>query len=414
MAAFHYKGRTAGGEAVNGTLEADSAENVADQLISTGITPVNITAAPAARPAREGESVFARFTAMLSRERPKLDDLVLFSRQMYSLTKGGVPLVRALRGLAASTHNSILRDTIGQIVESLASGRDLAGTLARHPRTFSPLYINIIRVGENSGNLQEAFRRLARYLSFDKDTRRRIRTAFRYPVVVLVFVAVAIAVLTVFVIPKFATLFGHFDMPLPWPTRVILGVSDFASHYWPFVLGALAIGFIALRLWRNTPDGRYRWDGWMLKMPLVGQIVLRSALARFARGFSMAYRAGVPLISTLTLTANALGNSWLRERVLNMRAGVERGESLSRTAAAAGLFPPLVLQMLMVGEETGAIDDMLDEVGDFYESEVEYKLQNLSAAIEPVMIVVLGIMVLILALGVFLPMWDIARIPSHA
>ncbi|HET6655445.1 MAG TPA: type II secretion system F family protein [Gammaproteobacteria bacterium] len=409
MAAFQYKGRTTRGDLVNGRLEADTAEAVADQLFTIGVTPIDIAPAPPAAT----EVSFSSFKKLLSRERPKLDDLILFSRQMYSLTKGGVPLVRALQGLAASTHNLMLRETIQQVVESLASGRELANTLARHPKVFSPLYVNIVRVGENSGNLQEAFQRLAQYLSFDKDTRRRIRTAFRYPVVVITFVAVAIAILTTFVIPKFATLFGHFDIPLPWPTRVILAVSEFASRDWPFVLGALAIGFAALRLWLKTDNGRYRWDRWMLKMPIVGDIVLRSALARFARGFAMAYRAGVPLISTLTLTGHALGNAWLRERVLEMRTGVERGESLSHTAAAAGLFPPLVLQMLMVGEETGTVDDMLDEVGDFYESEIEYKLQTLSAAIEPVLIVVLGIMVLILALGVFLPMWDISRLAQH-
>lgn len=409
MAAFQYKGRTTRGDLVNGRLEADTAEAVADQLFTIGVTPIDIAPAPPAAT----EVSFSSFKKLLSRERPKLDDLILFSRQMYSLTKGGVPLVRALQGLAASTHNLMLRETIQQVVESLASGRELANTLARHPKVFSPLYVNIVRVGENSGNLQEAFQRLAQYLSFDKDTRRRIRTAFRYPVVVITFVAVAIAILTTFVIPKFATLFGHFDIPLPWPTRVILAVSEFASRDWPFVLGALAIGFAALRLWLKTDNGRYRWDRWMLKMPIVGDIVLRSALARFARGFAMAYRAGVPLISTLTLTGHALGNAWLRERVLEMRTGVERGESLSHTAAAAGLFPPLVLQMLMVGEETGTVDDMLDEVGGFYESEIEYKLQTLSAAIEPVLIVVLGIMVLILALGVFLPMWDISRLAQH-
>ncbi|HET8552988.1 MAG TPA: type II secretion system F family protein [Gammaproteobacteria bacterium] len=407
MGVFHYKGRTARGELVNGRLEADTAEAVADQLFNIGVTPIDIN--PAARTASR-EITLGSFRKLLSRDRPALDDLILFSRQMYSLTKGGVPLVRALSGLGASTHNPILRDTIRAVVESLAMGRDLAGTLARHPKVFSQLYVNIVRVGENSGNLQEAFQRLAQYLSFDKDTRRRIRTAFRYPIIVICFVSVAIAILTTFVIPKFATLFGHFDIALPWPTRVILAVSNFASHDWPIVLAVLLGAAVALKLWRNTEPGRYRWDKWMLKMPIVGDIVLRSALARFARGFAMAYRAGVPLISTLTLTGQALGNSWLCERVLAMRTGVERGESLSHTAATAGLFPPLVLQMLMVGEETGTIDDMLDEVGDFYESEVEYKLQNLSAAIEPILIVVLGVMVLILALGVFLPMWDISRL----
>lgn len=412
MPTFHYKGRSSHGDAVTGRLEDETAEGVADQLFTIGVTPIDITEVRGRTGARRGG--VAGFFAQLTRDKPKADDMVLFTRQMYSLVKGGVPLIRALRGLAASTHNAVLRDTIESMVESLSSGRDLAGTLAQHPDVFSTMYVNIVRVGENAGNLEEAFQRLAQYLSFDKDTRRRIRTALRYPFTVVVFVAIAIGVLTTFVIPRFATLFGHFDMALPWPTRVILAVSNFASTFWPLILVIVVCGVWWLRVWINTEKGRYRWDKWMLHMPVTGEIVLRSALARFARGFSMAYRAGVPLISTLSLTSRAMGNAWLAERLLEMRTGVERGESLSRTAAAAGLFPPLVLQMLMVGEETGSIDDMLDEVGDFYESEVEYKLQNLSAAIEPIMIVVLGVMVLILALGVFLPMWNIARIPSHA
>lgn len=404
MSAFAYKGRTGRGELVTGRLEADTAEAVANQLFNTGITPIDINPAPV------GEIGAGAFKRLFGRERPRADDLILFTRQMYSLSKAGVPLVRALHGLAASTRNLVLKDTVQEVVEALESGRELAAALAQHPKVFSAVYVNIVRVGENSGNLQDAFLRLYHYLNFDKETRHRIRSAFRYPVIVVSFVAVAIAVLTIFVIPKFANLFGHFHIALPWPTRVILAVSGFAIRDWPIVLALLIAVVIGARLYLGTDMGRYRWDKVKLKVPLIGSIVLRASLARFARGFAMSYRAGVPLIRTLTLCAQATGNRYLSERIQEMRNGVERGESLSRTAAATGIFPPLVLQMLIVGEETGAMDDMFDEAGDFYEREVDYELQNLSAALEPVLIVILGAMVLVLALGVFLPMWDITKL----
>ncbi len=403
MPTFVYKGRNTRGDAVVGRVEAENADSVANQLFNLGITPVDIN------PVVEKEEPLQAWLRKLGAGQPTLQELILFSRQMYTLVKAGVPLVRGLKGLADSTRNVVLREAIGDMVETLESGRDLATALAMHPKIFSPLYVNIVRVGENSGALEEAFLRMHQYLTVDHTIRTRIKQALRYPAIVVTAVAIAITIITIFVIPAFASVFARGGVELPLATRAILAVSDFMVNYWWMVFGAIGVAFVWFRYWVRTESGRYAWDRIRFDIPIVGDIILRATLARFARAFSTTFRSGVPLVQALTLTAKALDNEYLGERVLSMRNGVERGESLLRSASGVGLFTPLVLQMIAVGEETGQVDEMLDEVAGFYEREVEVDIDNLSSAIEPVLIVAIGLMVLVLALGVFLPMWDLAQ-----
>lgn len=404
MAVFDYRGRTSQGDLVTGRLEADSADAVASQLFNTGITPIDITAGGTET------DVFGQISRALGSRRPSLDDVLLFTRQMYSLAKAGVPIIRGLVGLRESTRNQILSAAVGDIVESLEAGRELSTSLARHPRIFNALYVSIVRVGENSGRLAESFDQLYGYMVVEKETRRQVKSALRYPIMVVIAIAVAIMILTVKVIPTFAQLFERFDLDLPLSTRIIIGFSGFMANWWAIILTAAIAAAIGFQGWIRTEAGRYRWDKMKLGFPVAGDIILRATLARFSRAFAMAYRSGVPMIQTLSLCARAVDNEFIGARVADMRNGVERGESVSRTASATGLFTPLVLQMMSVGEETGALDDMLDETADFYEREVEYDVKNLAALIEPVMTIAIGIMVLILALGIFLPMWDLTQI----
>jgi MSHA biogenesis protein MshG len=270
--------------------------------------------------------------------------------------------------------------------------------------------ISMVRVGENTGKLDIAFQQLAQYLEMERDTRNRIKAALRYPTFVVVAIMAAIGIVNVFVIPAFARVFEGMKMDLPWQTRLLIGLSDFTVAFWPYMLGLLIAAIIGARYYIKTPNGKYRWDRAKLQIPVVGGIINRALLARFARSFAMASKSGVPLIQGLTVVARAVDNDFVAEKILSMRNGIERGDSLTRTAIATGMFTPLVLQMLSVGEETGAVDEMLDEVADFYEREVDYDLKNLSQAIEPILIIAVGILVLILALGVFLPMWDITQL----
>lgn len=402
MARFRYTGRTQRGEPIEGLLEGASADAVAAQLINSGVTPIEIASAP---PAPERTGLWER---LAEQKRATLSDLVLFARQMHALAKAGVPLIRAINGLAASTRSPHMQRVLRDVAASLESGRELASSLARHAETFPPIVISLVQVGEQSGRLDEAFRQIGQYLELEQQTRNRVKAALRYPAIVIVAIGVAIAVINLFVIPAFAQVFASFQAELPWATRLLMGFSQFTVDYWPHIAALLIGAVFGLRAWVRTERGRFRWDKWKLRLPLVGGLILRATLGRFARAFAMVFRSGVPLIQALTVVSRAVDNEYVADRILIMRNGIERGESLTRTASTTNLFTPLVLQMLSVGEETGAVDDMLDEVADFYDREVEYDLRTLSDAIEPIMIVAIGVMVLVLALGVFLPMWDLA------
>jgi MSHA biogenesis protein MshG len=401
MPIYSYTGRARGGELSSGLMEGDTPDGVAARLLGTGITPIEVVPAKV-----EGSSDIGQALRKLGFGKPRTADLVMFSRQMYTITKSGIPLLRGIKGLAASTHNVVLRETLEEILRDLEGGRDLAGSLARHPKIFPPLYVNIIRVGEETGTLEASFRRLAEYMQQDQDMQDRIKAALRYPAIVMCVIVVAIGVLTMFVIPKFEPLFKQLGDNIPWPTLAIMSISSFVQQYWYVVIGAAVLAALGLRRYVRTETGRLRWDTLKLRLPIIGKLVHEGSLARIARSLSISMTAGMPVIQTLKIIAHAAGNHYMAERVGRLREAVERGEPISRAAASVGMFPPLVLQMLAVGEETGDISPLLDEVAGFYEREVDYSLKNLSAAIEPLLIVAVGGIVCVLALGVMLPMWE--------
>jgi len=401
MPVFNYTGRSRGGGYASGLMEGDSRDSIAARLLSSGITPIEIIAATP-RDANDVSAVLRRFGF----GKPKTSDLVLFSRQMYTIAKSGIPLLRGIKGLAASTHNAVLRATLEDVLKDLEGGRDLASSFARYPKIFPPLYVSIIRVGEETGTLEASFKRLSEYMQQDQDMRERIKSATRYPMVVMCVIVVAIAVLTMFVIPRFEPLFKSLGDDIPWPTLAIMSVSNFGREYWYVVLAALGVSALLLRQYLATAPGRLRWDEIKLRLPVIGKLVQEGILARISRSLSISLNAGMPVIQTLKVIAQSAGNEFMTQRVYQMRDAVERGEPLSRAAASVGMFPPLVLQMLAVGEETGELPDLLDEVAGFYEREVDYALKNLSAAIEPILILTVGGVVCLLALGVMLPMWE--------
>lgn len=402
MPAFAYKGRNSAGQLVEGVVDMASAGAVADLLRGQGTTPVSIRET-AAKKAAAGEkrSLFAPGVSQI--------DLMLFSRQLHALLKAGVPIMRALAGLQESAINPALSEVIRDLRESLEGGRELSAAMARHPRVFSPFYLSMVRVGEATGQLDEIFLRLFDNLEFERYMREQVRAALRYPSFVVVAMAVAIVVINIFVIPAFAKVFAGFGAQLPLLTRFLLGFSDFVVAGWPYMLAALAAGVFAFRRWVATVDGRHRWDRLLLRLPVAGKIVRKAALARFARSFALGAKSGVPVMQALSNSAQTVDNAFIARRIERMRETVERGESLLRSAVGADVFTPVVLQMIAVGEESGAIDEMMEEIGQMYQQEVEYELKTLGQQIEPILLVFLGVLVLILALGVFLPMWDLGR-----
>ncbi|MEQ8939072.1 MAG: type II secretion system F family protein, partial [Gammaproteobacteria bacterium] len=372
MPLFSYKGRNSSGSLVTGEMDAGSLDAVASQLFNTGITPIDI---------KERSQSFNgshSINSLLNKNRmPGLDDLILFSRQMFTLMKAGVPMTKAIVGLIQSSRNQKMIDALRDILSHLESGRELSGSMARHPYIFSQLYLSMVRVGEESGRLEESFFRISEYLAREKDTRERIKAALRYPTFVIVAIAIAIAIINIWVIPVFAGIFENAGVALPWQTRFLMATSNFFVTFWPYLLAGLVISIVGIRYYVKTDDGRLLWDRYKLKIPLAGDIIYRATLARFARSFSMGLKSGVPLIQAMTVVSRSVDNEYISEKILGMRNGIERGESLTRTASMTRMFTPLVLQMLSVGEETGQVDDMMVEVADYYDREVDYDIKNL-------------------------------------
>ncbi|MCX7164928.1 MAG: type II secretion system F family protein [Rhodocyclales bacterium] len=407
MASFAYRGRNGAGEIVQGVMDGATAGAVADLLFGSGVTPMEIK--PASASAGKAASGSSR-NIQLFRKQVEHMDVLLFSRQIYTLLRAGVPIMRALAGLQESSTNPAMRDVLQDVRESLDSGRELSLSLARHPQVFSPFYLSMVRVGEMTGRLEEVFIRLFDHLAFERFMQDQVKSALRYPSFVVAAMAVAIVIVNIFVIPAFAKVFKGFGAELPLMTRVLIGFSDFMLAWWPALLLGIVGAFFGFKAWLKTYKGRYTWDRIKLQIPIAGKIVRKATLARFAASFALASRSGVPIIQALTNVAETVNNAYIADKVEKMRDGVERGESILRTSITAGVFTPVVLQMIAVGEESGALDDMMKEVADMYQSEVEYELKTLAQQIEPILIVCLGVMVLILALGIFLPLWDLGKV----
>ena len=389
---------------MRGVLENSDSGAVADQLLTSGVSPIDISATSGPKTLSGGG-----WLRWLSTEKVTLEDLVLFSRQMYTLLRSGVPILKSLAALQESATRVGFANMLQDIRTSLDSGRDLSTAMRRHPKAFGPFYISMVRVGELTGALEEVFLRLFNHLEFEREIKSQVATALRYPIFVIVVMGVAIVIVNVFVIPAFAKIFAGFKAELPLMTRVLLGFSDFMVNYWPALLGLVVGAYVVFRVWVGTPPGRYSWDRMKLRIPIAGKIVLKATLARFARSLSIALKSGVPIVQALSVVEEVVDNAYVGQRIEQIRDGVERGESLLRTAVTTGVFTPVVLQMISVGEEAGELDELLREVAEMYQREVEYELKTLSSQIEPILIVLLGVMVLILALGVFLPMWNLGQ-----
>jgi len=405
MPFYAYKGRNARGELMQGVLEAADSSAAANQLFATGVTPVDITLTQKKASNGAKDSLWERLTE----KKVTSMDVQLFCRQMFTLLKSGVPIMKGLAGLQESAVSKSFGKVIKDLRESLDAGRELSAAMRRHPDIFSQFFLSMIRVGEMTGRLEEVFNRLFDHLEFERDMKERVKTALRYPTFVVLAMTAAMVVITIFVIPAFKKVFEGLHTELPLMTRILLGTSAFAVKYWPLLLGVALIAFFAFTSWKKTKSGEYTWDRIKLKIPVAGKIIHKATMARFARSFALSSRSGVPIVQALTVVSQTVDNAYLSARVEQMRDGVERGESILRTATTANVFTPIVLQMIAVGEESGSLDELMDEIAQMYEREVDYELKTLSAQIEPILISFLGAMVLVLALGIFMPMWDLGK-----
>ncbi|BFN15397.1 type II secretion system F family protein [Marinobacter sp. RI1] len=399
---FSYRGKDNRGVVQQGSLTAANPDAAASELMRRGITPLTI------REQEDTSSALDKLNQLpLFRKAVTLDELIVFCRQMHALTKAGIPLIRTMRGLAETTRSPVLAEVLEDITNRLEGGTTMATAMQAHPKVFSELFIAMIHVGENTGMLDDSFKRLSEILELERDTKRRVKQALRYPTFVVIALLAALMVVNFLVIPRFASVFAKLGADLPFLTQVLVGTSNFLLGYWPVMLFAGAAGAVLIRQWKQTDRGRLMWDRYKLKLPIIGPLLELITLSRFARNFATMLKAGMPVTHALTVVADATDNAWIGSHIKDMRLGIERGESLLRTARHSEMFTPLILQMIAVGEETGSVDDMLNNVADFYDEDVDYGLKRLAESIEPILIVAMGILVLILALGVFLPIWDL-------
>jgi MSHA biogenesis protein MshG len=419
MANFAYTGRSSGA-AVSGLLDAATAIAAAQALAARGIVPLTIAAQGKAAPvaavspaAGAAPSPWADPLKAMKRWAQSAVgavDLMLFCRQLQTLLKAGVPILRALACLQESAAHPGMARTLAALRLSLESGIDLSTSMARHSSVFSGLFVALVRVGELTGRLDTVLLRLYHHLEFEMLMAQQVKSALRYPLFVVAAMAAAIGVINVMVIPAFASVFASFGAALPLPTRILIATSNFTVHYGGLIVALFVVAGWFYRRWSQTPAGRVEVDRLTLRLPLAGKIVSKSALARLARSLALSLKSGVPVEQALGVVSQCVGNSHVAAKVEQMRQAVARGESILRAAAASGVFTPMVLQMVAVGEETGAIDELLDEVADLYTNEVQYELKTLGQQIEPILIIFLGAVVLVLALGVFLPVWDLGRV----
>lgn len=406
MPRYNYRARTSEGQLIQGEVDAEDQRRAAAYVLDLGATPLSLEQA-----GHEKFSASMDVGQLIGRylKRPiPLNDLIIFARHFRSLLHAGVPVIRAIRGLAENAQQERLKEALLSIANDLEGGSALADSMNQHRDVFPPLFIHMMRVGEQSGQLENALTQMADNLEQERVTRERIKSALRYPMFVLIAILGAFIVVNIFVIPTFADLFENLDTELPLATRALLATSEFTQRYGILMLALTAGGILLLRYYLRGDRGRLQWDRFKLNIPIAGGVMRRALLARFTRTFAMALRAGVPLLTAIDTVADATDNRYISQGIRGLRSGIERGESLHSVCKRSDLFTPMVLQMLAVGEETGQLADLMDQVADFYEREVDEDLKRLPSYIEPIMIGFIGLLVLVLAAGIFMPIWQMS------
>ncbi|MDP2921877.1 MAG: type II secretion system F family protein [Candidatus Omnitrophota bacterium] len=402
MPNFRYKIRDKHGRASIGTIEGESREAVASHFKQMGYVPILIDEQ------KPGIAVFNPLQRFFNKV--TLEELIVFTRQLMTLQRAGVAILASLSSISEQINNPYFKRIIQEMSGDIESGKSFSDALSKFPSVFSDIYINMIRAGEAAGIMDDVLDRLATLMEHEEEMRMRINQAIRYPLLVVLVIYIAFPILIMFVIPKFSALFARFNTELPLPTKILMAVHFGLSHYWPFIIAgiiALAFGF---RRFIDTKYGRYAWDNVKLKIPVLGQVFLKISLSRFSRMTALLTASGIPIINTLEIIRDSLGNRVIGDSVDNIIHGIGEGKGIAEPMKLSGLFPGIVIQMVKIGEETGKINELLLKVSDYYDAQVDYTVKNLTVLIEPVLIFALGMMVLTMALAIFMPMWNLISV----
>jgi type IV pilus assembly protein PilC len=394
MALFNYTARTMSGELKTSTLEAPTRDAAITQLRRQRLAIVKINEDPVAK---------------AKRGKVKMRDIVIFTRQFATMISAGLPLVQALDILAKQTENKTLVSIVRQVLFDVESGNTVADALGKHPRAFSSLYVNMVAAGEAGGVLDTILNRLATFLEKTEALIRKVKGAMIYPTVIALVAVVAVVIMLLFVIPTFENMFASVNLTLPLPTRIVIGLSQLLQSYWWAMGGSIAVAVVALKRYYATPDGKLAIDKFMLRVPVIGDVLRKSAVSRFTRTLGTLISSGVSILEGLEITARTAGNRVVQDSIMASRASIAGGDTISAPLAKSGVFPPMVTSMIAVGESTGNLDEMLQKIADFYDDEVDVAVSGLLALLEPAMIVFLGVAVGGMIMAMYLPIFDMVN-----
>jgi type IV pilus assembly protein PilC len=397
---FTYKVRDSQGQILEGELQAENPTVVAAKLREMGYIPIEI---------QKKEAGLQR-EITIGGNKVKLKDLAIFSRQFATMINSGLSLLRSLNILAEQTESKALRDVVKQVRDEIEGGGSLSASLAKHPKVFNNLYVSMVRSGETSGNLDLVLVRLAETIEKQVALRSEIKSAMTYPVVVAVMVTLIVTAMLIFIVPMFENLYRELGGTLPAPTRMLISISNLIKSFWWLVL-ILAVAFaLGIRLWGRTETGRYFLDAFKIKVPVFGPLFHKVALSRFSRTLADLIRSGVPILESLDIVSDTVNNAVMSKAILAVQESVKTGESIARPLLEYPVFPPMVVQMIAVGEETGALDTMLTKIADFYDQEVEATVQALTSLIEPILIAIMGAAVGGMVIALYMPMFNIVNL----
>jgi type IV pilus assembly protein PilC len=395
MATFTYTARTAGGDIKSATIEAANKDDVLAQLKKQRLNVMKIDEGGGQRKMHGGPI--------------KMRDVVIFTRQFSTMINAGLPLVQALDILSHQSENPALKDITKQVVYDVESGNTLADAMRKHPKAFTDLYVNMVAAGEAGGILDTILLRLAVFMEKNDALVRKVKGAMIYPGVITSVAAIAITVLLVFVIPTFQHMFEEAKIPLPLPTKIVIALSKGLKANWYYIVAGIFAGVTMLKRYYATPGGRLVIDRLMLKAPVLGDVLRKSAVSRFTRTLGTLISSGVSILDGLEITAKTSGNRVIQDAIMESRASIAGGETISAPLRKSAVFPPMVISMINVGEQTGGLDEMLTKIADFYDEEVDAAVSGLLALMEPVMIVFLGVVVGGMVVAMYLPIFDMVN-----
>lgn len=399
MGNFRYKARSDTGKILSGAIEAPSEQAVIRHLEEMGYTPISVRSEKGADKKEGG--LFQRF------EKVKGKDLVMMTRQMHSLIRAGIPIMTALKILEQQSESPPLTKILSQVQEEISGGSSFSDALRKFPKVFSDLYINTVLAGETGGALPEVLDRLANLLESEQETRNAVKSAVRYPMIAVVVMVIAFIVMTTMVIPKFVTIFKQIKMELPLPTRILIGMSNVMNAYYYIVFPAIAGGIYGFIRFTKTRFGHYQMDKLKLRLPIFGSLFVKLAMFRFSKMLATLERSGVPILKIIEIVSLTVGNEIIGEELKDLREAVKDGKGISSVLMKKPIFPPMVSNMLAVGEETGRLDEMAESIAYYYDQEIKYMVATLTDLIEPLLTVFIAGGVLLFALAIFLPMWNL-------